>query len=520
MKDVVAETIYGKVRGTIKDSVYSFKGIPYGGPTGGPNRFMPPTPPEPWTGIKDATQYGPSSWQVIGGNTSLDFDLHGPMGINSISEDCLVLNLWTCGLNDNGKRPVMVWLHGGGFWSGSGDDVTVYDGTSLAKTQDVVMVSVNHRLGVFGYLHLAEIACDKYAASGNAGMLDLVAALKWVRDNIAMFGGDPNNVTIFGESGGGRKVCILLAMPAAKGLFHRAIVQSGACVRAFTQKVATRTAREFLKILGVNRNNINILHEMSADIIYTAWASLPSSPWIPTGKGQFQPVVDEKIFPLHPFDPVAAPTASDVPLMIGTTKDEMTYMFYHDPLFGKYDEATMRQGISETAKWWLLKNITSGAVEDLIATYRHLIPGATPHDLLMGITTGIKHSAASTIAERKLTGGPAPVYVYGFHWESPALNGMLKACHFLEVPFVFNNVEPTIGLVGDWPGRFELASRMSGAWAAFARSGNPNHEGIPFWPAYTTGKCSTMIFDAACRVENDPYCEDRRAWEKALSDKT
>ena len=511
-KDIVIETAYGKVRGMVEKGVYSFKGIPYGGPTGGANRFMPPTPPKPWPGIKNATEYGPACWQPMEYFTKREFDLLGPLGINAMSEDCLVLNVWTRGVNDQGKRPVMVWLHGGGFFAGSGERNPLTDGASLARTGDIVVVSVNHRLGVFGYLHLGEIAGENYASSGNAGMLDLVAALEWIRDNIAMFGGDPGNVTIFGQSGGGAKVCILMAMPAAKGLFHRAIAESGICLRAKTLEEATSTARGFLDLLGVSPNNVGILHEMRADMIHSAWMALPPTAWIPTGKAQFHPVVDGKTLPAHPFHPAAAPTASDVPLIVGTTKDEMTYMLYRDPRFGKYDEATMREGIIGSLKGRNVE-ITPERVEDLIVIYRRTRPGATPHDLLVAVTSDIHRSGSIQIAERKIAGGTAPVYMYLFTWESPALNGMLKACHVLEIPFAFNNVDPPPGIVGDTPERFELAEKVSGAWAAFARSGAPNHGGIPHWPAYTTEERATMIFDTDCRVENNPYSEERKAWD-------
>jgi para-nitrobenzyl esterase len=513
-KGIVVETTYGKVSGTIQNGVHSFKGIPYGGPTGGPNRFMPPMPPKPWPGIKDSTQYGPACWQDLHIYTKRDLDLLGFAGIDSMNEDCLVLNVWTSGLNDGGKRPVMVWLHGGDFFFGSGNSHPYYDGTSLAKTQDVVLVSVNHRLGVFGYLHLGEIAGERYASSGNAGMLDLVAALEWVRDNIAGFGGDPGNVTIFGESGGGKKVCLLMAMPAAKGLFHRAIVESGPTWKAKTVDVATQTAQNFLKVLEMSPKDIYVLHKVPADVIYSAWMALPHKASIPMEKAQFKPVLDGKAIPVHPFDPAAAPTASDIPLMIGNNKDEMTFVLYKDPQFGKYSEATMRQSIIDNTRGWSI-DVTEEQVDKLVTTYYRNRPGATPHDLLVAIGSDIFSNASIRIAERKMDGGPAPVYMYLMAWESPALNGMLKSCHFLEIPFVFNNVEPTVGILGDSPERFALAKSMSGAWAAFARSGDPNHEGIPHWPAYTKEKRATMIFNTECKVENDlhPDPEERKVWE-------
>jgi para-nitrobenzyl esterase len=511
MQDIVAETAYGKVLGTSGDGVYSFKGIPYGGPTGGMNRFMPPTPPKPWPGIKDATRYGPACWQSIDPFKKQDFDLLGPLGINSISEDCLVLNVWTPAINDGIKRPVMVWLHGGGFFTGSAAQPFT-NGANLARAQNVVTVSVNHRLGVFGYLYLKEIAGERYATSGNAGTLDLVAALEWVRDNIANFGGDPDNVTLFGNSGGAQKIFVLMGMPAAKGLFHRAIAESGVCIKAQTTEEATGAASAFLKTLGVSPKDTKVLHEMCADMIYTAWMMMPSVPWTPTGKTQFFPVVDGESLPAHPFYPVAAPTGSEVPLIIGTTKDEMTSMLRRDPRFGKYDETTMRDGIvGWTKSYWI--DITPNQLEDLITTYRRTRPGATPHDLLIAIDTDMMRISYIRIAERKASGGKAPVYMYLFTWESPAEHGILKSCHGLEVPFVFNNIEPPVGLIGDGSERFTLAKTMSSTWAAFARTGDPNHDGIPRWPAYTKDKRATMILDKECRIENDPHSEERQAWE-------
>ena len=516
MKEIVADTIHGKVRGTVKDGVYSFKGIPYGGPTGGPNRFMPPIPPEPWPGIRDAIQYGPSSWQVLRAQTKIDFDLWGPEGLSSMSEDCLCLNVLTCGLNDNGKRPVMVWLHGGGFSSGSGDFTPWFNCPNLAKNEDVVLVTVNHRISFLGFLHLAEIGGDRYATSGNTGLLDIVASLEWVRDNIATFGGDPGNVTIFGESGGGQKVLSLLAMPAAKGLFHRGIVESGHYLKASTSEEATQKAWKLLDMLGIGKKNIDNIHKMRVDSILSAYIKVTSDFHWTQGQAQFFPVVDGHSLPTHPFYPAAAPTASEVPLIIGNNKHEAARFLYEEPQFGKYDEATMRRYITEFPKGLWKDTIPDELVEDLIATYRRTRPNSTPHDLLIAIISDWVRMNHIKIAELKLAGGPAPVYMYLFAWESPALNNKLKACHVLEIPFVFNDVEPTIGAIGDWPGRFELAKNMSGAWAAFARSGNPNHQGIPNWPAYTTGKRATMIFDATCRVENDPCDEERKSWEGAI----
>lgn len=515
MKKAIVETVHGKVRGETNNGIYSFKGIPYGGSTGGKNRFMSPTSPDKWPGVRDATRYGPASWQVLENFDRRNYELFGTLGIHSISEDCLVLNVWTSGTNDQGKRPVMVWLHGGGFFAMSADHFPCFDGASLAKTQNVVLVSVNHRLGVFGYLHLEEIAGEKYAGSGNAGMLDLVAALEWIRDNISNFGGDPDNVTIFGESGGGAKVSILMAMPSAKGLFHHAIVESGFSIRAQTVDSATRTAHEFLDLLGVSPGNIDLLHKMQPDMIHAAWMSLPPiALWLPppTVPGQFYPVVDGKALPAHPFEPVASEISSDVPLLIGSNKDEMTFMLFRDPRFGKFSEANIREGIYYSLRFHFF-DITEKQIDDLIENYRLTRPKATTHDLLIAITSDTIRNGMIRIAERKAADGRAPAYMYRLDWESPAMNGVLKSCHTLELPLVFNNVDPVIGVLGETPERFLLAGYMSAAWASFARSGNPNHSGIPLWPTYSTDKRSTMSFNIECRIINDPCSEERMAWD-------
>jgi para-nitrobenzyl esterase len=505
MKEVIVETALGKIRGTIEKGVYSFKGIPYGGPTGGPNRFMPPTKPEPWSGIRDATRLGPASWQIL----IPDSGMFGIGGLDSMSEDCLVLNVWTPGLNDRSKRPVMVWLHGGGFYMGSGDS----PGASLAGSRDVVCVTVNHRLGAFGYLHLAELAGEKYASSGNAGLLDLVAALEWVRDNIETFGGDPGKVMIFGVSGGGEKVGALMAMPAAKGLFYRAVVQSGPLQRAKTSGDATRLAQEFLSLLDVSPKNINVLHEIRASSIYQAWLALkPTKGW-PGGANQFEPVVDGTVLPAHPFDPVAAPTASHIPLMIGTTKDELTLLLSEkDTVLEKDDFDGLREALMQKPAWFFNSKTTAEQIDGYIAAYRHKNPEATAMDIWIYFVNLKTHIASILLAERKVADGKAPVYMYLFNWESPALNGILKACHALDEPLAFNYVDPPPAIIGNAPERFKLGERVSGAWAAFARNGDPNHEGIPHWPAYTAKNRATMIIDTEWKVKNDPFAKERKEW--------
>jgi para-nitrobenzyl esterase len=423
-----------------------------------------------------------------------------------------VLNVWTPGLKDNAKRPVLVWIHGGGYLTESGNHTPFYNGALLAKTYDVVVVSVNHRLGIFGYLHLGEILGEQYATSGNNGMLDLVEALKWVRDNIDQFGGNPGNVMVFGESGGGAKVSTLLAMPVAKGLFHRAVVQSGPGLRAKPSEEATIRAKEFLDVVHVTPDRTRWLHEMKAYVIYLAWMSL--SEGAERAGGDMSPVVDGRVLPAHPFDPVAAPTAADVPLIIGTNKDEYLFMMMRDPLFGQYNEAQMHQRVEALLAQRFGPRKASEQASSLIEGYRRTRPKATPHDILAAIGSDRFRIASVRLAERKAAGGPAPVYMYLFTWESEVSRGRLKSAHSFEIPFVFNYMnDPSVLFLGNKPERLKLAKAMSGAWVAFARSGNPNHDGLVKWPPYSADNRATMLFNIDCRVEKDPFGEERKLWE-------
>ena len=509
MKAPIVDIATGKLRGTLDKGIYSFKGIPYGGPTDGANRFMPPTPPAAWTGTRDATRYGQACWQPPD-VTPGTYRLMGASGISEMGEDCLKLNIWTPGLKDNAKRPVMVWLHGGGFFIGSGDHLPMYDGASLARTGDIVYVSVNHRLGIFGYLYLEELCGEKFAGSGNAGMVDIVQALKWVRDNIEVFGGDPGNVTIFGESGGGAKVSALEAMPSAKGLFHKAICESGRGALEREAKPATAVARQVLDAFGLKPEQAGELQKMRADMIFSGWMALKQESGFMMD--HFAPVVDGKALPGHPFYPVAAPSAANVPLLIGTNKNEFSFMMMRNPKFGKFTEADIRPAVVASLSDKTGFVVPEGKVDGLIKTYRRTRPNATPTEIIVAVATDRMRMSAINVAEKKVAGGPASVYMYLMTWESPYHGGILKSCHTLEMPFVFNNIEP-IGLIGEGPVQQKLAKTFSGAWLAFARTGNPDNAVMPHWPTYDKAKRATMLFNEECRVENDPLGEEREAWE-------
>jgi para-nitrobenzyl esterase len=490
----VATTVFGDVRGAVENGISVFKGIPYGAPTGGANRFMPPQTPKPWKKVREALDYGPSCPQLDPPPSGQPFSPRSEA--KGASEDCLVLNVWTPGLKDGKKRPVMVWMHGGGFTLLSGSS-PVYDGVRLAKKGDAVLITLNHRLNLFGYLYLADSGAGKYADSGNIGQLDLVAALRWVHENAAAFGGDPGNVTIFGESGGGGKVSALLAMPAARGLFHRAVMQSGFGLTAITPQAATRMTQSVLDALNLRADQIDELQRMPVTRLLEALQKVTNG--LPFGIG---PVVDGRSLPRHPFTPDAPDVSRDVPVLLGYNKTETTYLF---PPPGAFDLDW--RGLSRQ----LATALPGQDVAKVIDGWRVRHPQATPSDLYFMITTeNTMGLNAGTLALRKAALGAAPTFLYRLEWETPVDGGRMRSPHSLDIPLVFNNVARASSLIGTGSAQAQLVSDvMSAAWLAFARYGTPNAPGLPSWPAFSAQNRETMVFNVISRAVNDPLRDER-----------
>jgi para-nitrobenzyl esterase len=502
------QTTSGALRGFIDAGVQVFKGIPYGASTAGANRFMPPRKRQPWSGVRDAFEFGGRSPQILGGEPAemLPTDPREPL-----SEDCLMLNLWTPKA-DRGKRPVMVWLHGGGFASGSGS-YTIYSGRELARKHDAVAVSVNHRLNIFGFLYLAEFG-GKWAEASNAGILDVVAALEWVRDNVAAFGGDPGNVTIFGQSGGAGKVSTLMAMPSAAGLFHRAIAQSGAAVTSTAKAQAVRTTEQVLQRLKISPSQLDSLQTLPMQTLIDVLRPAAGAPAGPGGGGlNFGPVVDSRTLPSNPFDPTAPGQSARVPFLTGTTATEVTF-FLPDERLRPIDDAALEARVKDTLK------VDDAGAKRMIALYRKNQPGRDNIDLALRLETDASffRGGVETQAERKAAQNGAPVYVYRFEYYSPVRGGRLKAMHCMEIPFAFDNLEAGAVYTGNSPAAQRLANQMSAAWVAFARTGNPSHKGIPAWTPWDAARRPTMVFGpSATTLVNDPGREERLAI-KAIRD--
>jgi para-nitrobenzyl esterase len=498
---VTAATSNGSVRGLASGGINVFKGIHYGATTAGKNRFMPPARPVAWTGTRDALAYGPTAPQTTGAGGTRGGGL-------TESEDCLVLNVFTPALGSGRGRPVMVWLHGGGFSTGSGSGA-VLDGTSLARTSDVVVVTINHRLNVFGFTYLGAAAGSEFALSGAAGMLDIVLALEWVRDNIDRFGGDPNLVTIFGQSGGGRKVATLMSMPGAKGLFHRAIIESGAVLRLTTKDDAVQATELLLAELGLAKGQARDLQNVPMAQLLAANAAVIAKLTLrEPGQTANSPTVDGMAIPAHPWDPVGPALSASIPLLIGYARTEETLYDRPTPEKLALDEAGLKLRAGKRI---------GGDPERVIEAFRKAHPDATPWDLWILIATEHPRGTYSReLAKRKAAQAGAPAYFYRFDWETPEGGGHMRSPHTVEIGFVFNNINVVGPLIAKMPEAHALAGKVSAAWATFARTGNPNTSSLPKWPVYSAATRDTMLFNNTSRVEQDPDRVARLAMEQVL----
>ncbi len=517
----VVKTGGGLIRGVEAQGICRFLGIPYGASTAGAARFMPPRPVQPWSGVRDAASFGDSCPQVPLGLSPFARGTPGqpPPPPNPVqkqfaaffsrrlpepaqSEDCLVLNVWTPAA-DGAKRPVMVWLHGGGFAVGSGSGPT-YDGTHLAKRGEVVVITINHRLNGFGYLYLGDLAGTSFAQSGNVGMLDVVAALQWVRDNISGFGGDPHNVTIFGESGGSGKVSVVCALPAAKGLFHKAIMQSGPCLQISNRERGTAIARQLLKDLGLSADQAGELQKIDATKLAAAFDAADSKV-VPRvlgfGPMGLIPLVDGSTILHHPFDQEAASESAHVPFLVGSTKDEAVLFTAPFPKWGQFTEADIVE---------LTRPMAGARAADAVALYRKLHPHDAPSYLLADIVTDFwMRQAANRVAELKAKQGRAPAFVYVLEWE---VNSDLRSPHGTDNFMVFDNID-TSSAIQNAPGAQAVADQMSAAWAAFAHTGDPNTRNGARWPAYSLDTRANMLFNVKSRLVNDFGRPAREFWE-------
>ncbi len=504
---VETEITHGKIRGIRSEGVNIFKGIPYAGRVSGDRRFRRPAPPEPWTGVRDALQLGSPAIQEIRGS-----------GGQTPAEDCLFLNVWTPA-NDNKKRPVMFYNHGGGFVVGSGG-APGQDGANLARNFDVVVVQTNHRLGLLGFLYLDEIAGSDYAGSGNMGLLDITAGLKWVHENIAQFGGDPNNVMIFGESGGGAKTSCLYAMPEAAPYFNKASIESGPGVRMTDREIASEATEKLLKDLNIDRKNWRKLLEIPATDLLAAQAKFtfvaPSLSKNNRTLG-FGPVVDGVVLPHHPFDPTAPEISRNKPLLTGWNEDEYTFFAWErrDTESFKLDFAGLQTRLEPQY---------GDDAKKIIEVYRKSRPNASAPDIFVAISSITMMGLGSiNIAEKKVKQNGAPVYLYNFGYKSemkiPGTEYAMGTPHAMDISFKFNNEvppkegeQPRMSFGGNRPERFEASLHFAELWTTFARTGKPAAKGVPEWPAYNLTDRPTMRIDSTCEVINNRFNDEVEMW--------
>ncbi|WP_332771089.1 carboxylesterase/lipase family protein [Phenylobacterium sp.] len=489
-KSPIATTKAGKVRGAVQDGISIFKGVRYGADTG-PRRFMPPLPPQPWAGVRDALAYGPASPQT--------------KAEGATSEDCLFLNVWTPALRDGKRRPVMVYVHGGAHANGSGSD-PLYDGVNLARTGDVVVVTVNHRLNVFGYGYFAKLGGPDLADSGNVGNLDLILALQWVRDNIAEFGGDPDNVTAFGQSGGGAKLVTLMAMPVAKGLFHKVATMSGQHVTSMGPINATERAKAFMAALGLKPDQTDLLRTLPAEQLVAALKI--TDPVLRKGAIIFWSVMDHRSLSRHPFFPDAPRESAHIPMIIGNTHDETRAFLAGDPKNFALDWDELPARLAPE----MVVDIDPDVV---VARYRELYPQASASDVFFAASTAGRSWRGHLIQAEERAKIGAPAWMYQLDFGSPLEGGRLGAFHSFDIALVFGNLAAEGSKTGTGPAALAVSQQMSAAFLAFARTGDPNCPEIPAWEKYTLERRPTLVFDVTSKMVDDPRSEERKLFAAA-----
>ncbi|MFD0466096.1 carboxylesterase/lipase family protein [Microvirga aerilata] len=501
--ETVVKTKAGSLVGAVDDGVYQYLGVPYAQA----KRFMPPTEVKPWEGIRPAVTYGENCFIPMMRSVAGD-ELFNPHRYMPMSEDCQFLNVWTPGINDGKKRPVMVWIHGGGFTNGSGIELTSYDGHNLSKKGDVVVVTLNHRLNVLGFLDLSAYG-EKYKHSGNASVADMVAALKWINQNIEAFGGDAQNVTIFGQSGGGYKVRALMGTPSAKGLFHKAIVQSGSRVSSVTDQQSSRKVAELtLANLGLTGEQVDKLADVDYyTLLAAAEKALKDAPAQGAKDARWAPVQDGDYIPENPVGEKWVNQAKDIPLMVGNVLNE-----FETVITKKVGDLVSdnKNGWSDDKARSKLAERFSEKAEAVAATFKAAYPEKRLADAYFIDTRFRPGSIRDLDLKAKQSG--APVYSYMFTFESPVLDGVAMAWHCAEIPYVFANAALVKTATGGGADALALSDKMSEAWVNFARDGKPSAKGLPDWPAYTSNSGATMIFDVQSRVASDP---DRKLMQAA-----
>jgi para-nitrobenzyl esterase len=507
----LANTQYGKVRGYILRNIYYFLGMPYGADTSGANRFMPPQKPKPWTDIYPAIWWGntaPQNMENRYANKYASFRDH--WNYDDVSEDCLRINVFTPAINDGQKRPVIFWIHGGGFTNGNGIEQDGYNGENLARLGNVVFCSLNHRLGPLGFANFAAVGGEKFAASGNVGMLDIVAALEWVRNNIANFGGDPENVTIMGQSGGGAKVCILTAMPAAKGLFHKAVILSGASTKVGEKENSEKLGAYVLKEAGLAPAQIAKLQEMPWKDYYAVATKAQQKLRAGMGGGiagmwlGFSPYVDGSILPQHPYYPEAAPTAAEIPMIISSTFNEQSPSWTDAAL----ENVTLDQVVEKVRERAGFSAGFGDRAREVVEAYAKAFPDKRPVEIWSMVSSNRQGVVNLADAKSKQA---APVFVGWFGWQPPLFDNRIRAFHCLDICFWFYNTDLMISHTGGGAKPRKLSEKMAGYLLQFMKAADPNGKDLLPWPKYTPANGETMILNDVCEVKNDPDREARKA---------